>query len=198
MIDRHDNPPGFKWVTILGVAGFLAGFVGPMILAPDANMGPAVGIFIAGPGGVALGALLWGFCTLSRIAARTQWRMLYSITAVAVLATLLGIQPEPKWRGYVFEGRVEACGPPSSLESQVLAYWHKRIAEVNWAEPRAGWEDDLRATLGAAPGVVVTVRLQRRNAIRQHRRPWNREEFAAGWRPHHGGIRYYVANGSCS
>lgn len=40
-----------------GVIGFVGGFVGPMLFAPDANQGPMLGLFITGPGGVLLGAL---------------------------------------------------------------------------------------------------------------------------------------------
>ena len=39
----------------LGGIGFAAGFFGPMLLAPDANQGPLLGIFITGPAGFALG-----------------------------------------------------------------------------------------------------------------------------------------------
>ena len=42
----------------LGVTGFVLGFFGPMLLAPEANQGPMLGIFITGPGGALLGAVL--------------------------------------------------------------------------------------------------------------------------------------------
>ncbi len=40
----------------LGGLGFAAGFSGPMFLAPEANQGPLLGIFITGPLGAVLGA----------------------------------------------------------------------------------------------------------------------------------------------
>ncbi len=43
---------------VLGGAGFVGGFFGPMLFAPDANQGPLLGLFITGPGGAALGAIL--------------------------------------------------------------------------------------------------------------------------------------------
>jgi hypothetical protein len=43
----------------LGAIGFAAGFFGPMLLKPDANQGPMLGIFITGPGGFLLG-LIYG------------------------------------------------------------------------------------------------------------------------------------------
>lgn len=44
--------------AILGGIGLVAGFVGPLIFAPQANQGPLLGIFITGPLGFVLGAML--------------------------------------------------------------------------------------------------------------------------------------------
>lgn len=49
-----------KWGAILGIVGFLGGFVGPVIFTPEANQGPLLGIFITGPLGFVLG-LVVGF-----------------------------------------------------------------------------------------------------------------------------------------
>jgi hypothetical protein len=35
----------------------VGGFLGPMILAPEANQGPLLGIFITGPLGLVVGAI---------------------------------------------------------------------------------------------------------------------------------------------
>jgi hypothetical protein len=43
----------------VGGACFAAGFFGPILLAPEANQGPLLGIFITGPVGLVLG-LAWG------------------------------------------------------------------------------------------------------------------------------------------
>jgi hypothetical protein len=43
--------------VILGGLGFVAGFFGPMILVPQANQGPMLGLFITGPAGVVIGAI---------------------------------------------------------------------------------------------------------------------------------------------
>lgn len=40
---------------VVGGAGFVGGFFGPMIFAPDANQGPLLGLFITGPLGFLLG-----------------------------------------------------------------------------------------------------------------------------------------------
>lgn len=43
--------------VILGGLGFVAGFFGPMIFAPEANQGPLLGLFITGPAGAVIGAI---------------------------------------------------------------------------------------------------------------------------------------------
>lgn len=42
----------------LGALGFARGFFGPIILAPEANQGPLLGIFITGPAEFLLGLVL--------------------------------------------------------------------------------------------------------------------------------------------
>lgn len=41
----------------LGGIGFCVGFFGPLLLAPEANQGPLLGLFITGPLGFVLGAI---------------------------------------------------------------------------------------------------------------------------------------------
>jgi hypothetical protein len=47
----------FRGGFIVGGISFLAGFLGPIILTPQANQGPLVGIFITGPAGFVLGII---------------------------------------------------------------------------------------------------------------------------------------------
>ena len=56
-------PTGFGWALVGTGVGFAGGFFGPMLLAPNANQGPLLGLFITGPlgfvFGAAGGALYW-------------------------------------------------------------------------------------------------------------------------------------------
>jgi len=49
---------GFFGAVGLGFISFLAGFVGPIILTPEANQGPLLGIFITGPLGTIVGGII--------------------------------------------------------------------------------------------------------------------------------------------
>ena len=51
-------PTMVLWAAIVGGIGFVGGFFGPMIFAPDANQGPLLGIFITGPLGFLLGGVM--------------------------------------------------------------------------------------------------------------------------------------------
>ena len=46
--------------VVLGGIGFAAGFFGPILLSPESNQGPLLGIFITGPLGFVLGLLVGG------------------------------------------------------------------------------------------------------------------------------------------
>lgn len=198
MDDETATSPRLKWILIVGAAGFLAGFIGPMVFVPDANQGPLVGIFMSGPAGILLGLLLRGVCTLIKLPASTQWRLLYVTACFVILVTLLLVQPEPALRGYVYEGEVISCDSPEATEQAVIADWNERIAKVTWAQPRAGWQKDMHQVLRDAPGVVVSVQMSRKNAIRENRKPWNRgSQFASGWATQADETLFYDENGSC-
>lgn len=47
-----------RWAIVLGAIGFLGGFVGPVIVTPEANQGPLLGLLITGPLGFILGLLV--------------------------------------------------------------------------------------------------------------------------------------------
>ncbi len=47
----------FRGGVIIGGISFLAGFLGPIIMTPQANQGPLVGIFITGPIGFVVGII---------------------------------------------------------------------------------------------------------------------------------------------
>ena len=60
---RREHPIGFA--LFVGAIAFAAGFFGPIVLAPDANQGPLLGIFITGPLGLLVG-LVWGVARSAR------------------------------------------------------------------------------------------------------------------------------------
>jgi len=62
MNQETPSPPSIgrtavKGCCLLGAIGFIGGFAGPMIVAPDSPQGPMLGIFFTGPGGLVLGLM---------------------------------------------------------------------------------------------------------------------------------------------
>lgn len=191
------KPPGFLWVVLLGAAGFCAGFFGPMVFVPESNQGPMVGIFLTGPGGVALGLLLWLLMKLLPLPGRGQWALLGVLAAAGALTTFYYVQPEPATRGYELELTLDRISPPGAAADEVIADWQKRIARVTWAAPRAGWEVQMRAALAADPGRMLETVLLRQRTIKEHRKPWNRGRlFATPWETVQEKKRYYLPPGA--
>jgi len=46
---------------LVGALGFAIGFYGPILVTPEANQGPLLGIFVTGPGGAILGAIFGAY-----------------------------------------------------------------------------------------------------------------------------------------
>jgi hypothetical protein len=61
------------WAFGVGAVGFALGFFGPIILTPEANQGPLLGIFITGPLAFLVG-LAWGAVRAWRAEARSGVR----------------------------------------------------------------------------------------------------------------------------
>lgn len=53
-----------RFGVTFGVIGFVGGFFGPMLLSPDANQGPMLGIFITGPLGLLAGLVIGAAVTI--------------------------------------------------------------------------------------------------------------------------------------
>jgi MFS family permease len=181
---------------VVGAAGFCAGFFGPIALNPDANQGPLVGIFITGPGGAILGAVVGG-----ALGARgASWRLsIAALTATATLlvaGTLFFALPEPRFRGNVLELRVESCGSPLSLKQEVFDHWDERLAAASWAAVRPRWKEGFEAMAAADPGVVLGVAVTRSTGVYENRKPWNRGTLEGG-KPWWVRERYF-ARGTCA
>jgi len=188
--------PGF-WALTLGAVGGAAGFFGPILLNPDANQGPMLGLFVTGPGGALAGAILgWLFRFLPfSDSVRGQALMLASLLLGA--GTLWFALPEPVVRARVVDATIANCRPARELLPSRIAHWEERIAAVSYAAPRDNWRDDTRRMLRESPGVVVELDVARSNAILEHRRPWERGRLSAqGWKRIEDTQRYF-GGGSC-
>jgi len=189
-----------KWALVLGAVGFVCGFVGPMVFSPDANQGPLLGLFITGPGGALLGAILGLMVGAARPPAAIASSALV-IASVALAAVCLYFSmPEPRYYANVVDAEIVGCGAPDTMRDKAMDDWDDRVAKVTWAPPRAGWREDFDRMVAAYPGVVLEVRVLRESKLYENRKPWNRGTFfARPWATGDAPTRYFArfAGASC-
>ena len=181
------------WVIALGVTGFAAGFFGPMLLNPEANQGPLVGILLTGPGGLIAGAVLGAIARLLPLSERVRALALTLVCAALALATLYFCLPQPKVRGYIIEASIAQCSPAIDEFAASLADWEKAVARTTWAHPAQNWQATARANVRRERGAILTLHIERQLAIFEHRRPWNRGQLTSGeWQSTDTEKRYYA------
>lgn len=77
-----------RWALAIGATGFVCGYAGPLWLAPDSNQGPLLGIFLTGPAGLVLGALLGLVMKLLKVSYQVSLAWLLGTCAVVALGSL--------------------------------------------------------------------------------------------------------------
>jgi len=193
--------PKLRWIWLLGGIGFVAGYLGPIVLNPDANQGPLVGIFISGPIGVALGLVFFVLSSALKITVRRQWQILTASAAALALTTLYCVLPEPALRGHLLDVRVTACAAPRTRTKEIIRGWEERVGKVTWAAPRAGWQEDMRRALRSDTGLVLQATVVRTNQVQIRRKPWNKGKMLVlGWKKADERRWFYLpaADGSCA
>ncbi|MDH4109817.1 MAG: hypothetical protein OEY13_11885 [Gammaproteobacteria bacterium] len=186
------------WVLGLGAVGFVAGLLGPVLLNPEANLGPLLGIFITGPGGAILGAILGLAVRWLGLPAARQWQVFGITAGVLAVGTLFLGLPEPRLRGTVIDAEIRNCKPPAQALERVMTYWEKQLTGT---AARRGWQTDALRSAEADPGVVLELNIMRRIQVYEHRKPWNRGRLTTtGWQSVNAVKRYYAryAGGSCT
>ena len=190
------SSPGF-WAVAMGAVGGAAGFFGPIILNPEANQGPLLGILITGPGGAAAGLVLGFIFRLLPFTDTIRTQALTFFCTLLGAGTLWFALPEPKEVVRVIDGTIGECRSTRELMPARIAHWEERIAAVTWAPPRDNWRADTERMLRDSPGVIVEIDVARSNAILEHRKPWNQGKLtAAGWKRVNE-KREYFGGGSC-
>ncbi len=182
-----------RWALVLGVVGFVCGFFGPIALSPEANQGPLLGIFISGPGGALLGAILGAAAGLLPLPKRVKAAALAVVAIAVALVTLYYSTPSPQYRATIVDAEFRDCQLPDTLREATLADWDERIAKVTWAEPRAGWREDFDRMLQEHRGVVITLDVRRSTMVYENRKPWNKGTLILRpWQPV-GAQKHYFA-----
>jgi hypothetical protein len=193
MIRIPQSPPGLLWPIGVGGVGFAAGFFGPMVLVPESNLGPIIGLFVSGPAGLVLGAVLGLICRLTGVPERVQWFALAGTCALVLLVLGVALQPAPALRGHVIELQVVRERSLSSQADAVIAYWRDYVARVTWTQARPDWEAQMRRDLQTASGSVVDALVVRQRDVLENRKLWNRgTQVATPWVTRNEAVTYYL------
>jgi len=173
----------FRWAAVLGAVGFFCGFVGPLVLAPDANQGPLFGIFISGPAGAVLGALLGMVVGTLGATQAVATPVLVAGAAVVAATTLYFCVPDASVVADVVDARVTGCAPAAAERDRTVARL-ENIAASRPGLPRpVVWSEAYDRALAADGGAILTLHIERRSSLRELRARWNRGTLLAGpWR----------------
>ena len=169
-----------RWALALGATGFAAGFLGPMVLDPESNIGPIVGLLFTGPGGALAGFVLGALFGALPVSSKRRGQWLAAACTLLALGTLYAILPAPAVRGYVIDAEVEGCDRPARSLDEAMGRWEGALRRVTWAHPPASWKEKAARNVEDDPGVVLTMHIHRKRAILRHRRPWDRGATSAG------------------
>lgn len=190
---EKSGPSLFFWARTMGFLGFVVGFFGPMILVPDANQGPMLGIFITGPLGFVLGILFFFLIKVFKIPDRRHRFLLKVICIAQVGVTLFFILPESSSKGVLVKVQVDKCKAANAAVEETIQYWDKKIANVTWASPRNGWKEEMKLSLSQDKGIVLEALVHQENKILEMQKPWNKGQIVGqGWRPLNQRQYYYI------
>ena len=183
-----------RWTVVLGLAGFLSGFIGPIMLAPDANQGPLLGILITGPTGALLGSVLGVAAALAKLSPQSEMRALAAAAAIVAAVTLYFCVPAPRLRATIVDGEVLSCVPAGSLREATVERLN-RLAAARPVPEQVAWAETFDKELGLKPGAVIGVHVHRDAQLFEKQARWDHGVlFALPWRDSEKDERYFAGD----
>jgi hypothetical protein len=162
-----------QWGLLFGLAGFAAGFFGPLLLNPEGNQGPLLGLLLTGPAGVLLGVILSALFSRLPLSTKQIFVVMMSLATAGVLVILYFSLPPPELAGYVIDAEIKSCHKPDVLADAAMARWKKELAHVTGFKPRPDWENEMKEKIAQLDGVVIEVQVSRKRGVYENRKPWN-------------------------
>ncbi len=168
-----------RWATVLGIVGFVCGFIGPMVLASNADQGPMLGIFITGPGGALLGAILGGVVGLLKVPELLVSRALYSVAIIEAVVILYFCIPSPRFYADIVDGEVRQCILPGSLREKTVDLLNEITATHPPLSKPIHWGQAFDRALAENKGVVIEVHVFRHSKLYENQARWNHGTLVA-------------------
>lgn len=179
---------------LMGAAGFLAGFFGPIAFEPGANQGPLLGMFITGPLGVVAGVVL-GVLIPRIVHEHLRMRILVSLAAITFFGVLAGIVclRGPEFVGQLYTAEVTNKRPAMELLPSAIKKWEDMAKQYAHA-PQAGWEEERSKMINTAGGSIVTLRNATVWYVHRQRKPWNKGRLTFTAQPPEAARDAYLAS----
>jgi hypothetical protein len=168
---------------VLGGVGLVVGYVAPLQLDPDSNLGPLVGIIFTGPCAFVLGAVL-GLVSNKLRLGLIAFSICLALAATGVtIGTVNLSRPGARWQGFVIDAEILDCRAPSVYRNEALDRMRALVRKAPTWLTRDNWEEDFDRQLGTDKGVVLTMLVHGRRDIseeRDSRRPGQIAFLGAG------------------
>src|SRR5258708_20363 len=146
-----------RWAVVMGITGFICGLVGRMIFAPESNQGPMLGIFITGPAGALLGAILGVVVSGRNVSAATANRLLAGAAVPVAATTLYFAIPEPRYYADAVEGEIRECTTPDLLRDDAVKRMNELAANHPPLPQPVAWDEAFDKALDQDHGVVLEI-----------------------------------------
>ncbi len=187
-----------RWPVILGAVGLLAGFVGPLVLAPGANQGPLLGLLITGPGGFLIGLLIGAILRFSGVSDAIDRTALVVVASLFGAITLYLSFPARRHVVNLIEGDVQTCTDPMSLKEEAVTR-EDEIDALHRYTPKQPWRAEFDRMLREKPGAVILFDVKRARALYvSEARGSPGAPTADPWRQARRSITYFAAGFDCS
>jgi hypothetical protein len=172
----------WSWAVVLGLVGFVCGFIGPILLNPGANQGPLMGIFITGPGGLILGGILGYIAAKCELTRRTQFIALASASILTgtLVFIFCVVSVQDKYVGSFVRAEIRKCKDPKTLIPEKITSWKNRLRKNSYVKPREGWEKNVDKMTQEDRGVVLEMLVQNHKSIYKSNKPWDRGKLKTG------------------
>jgi hypothetical protein len=139
------------------------------------TLGPLIGIFITGPVGFCLGALLGFVCALIRLGSGSFLAiLLFSALCVAVVTLYLCI-PDPQYRGTIIDAQVQGCESISDNWDQAMVAMASEIVKQQgpYVRIHPDWRNMIEQKQKAEKGVVLSMLVIQERKLHERKEPWN-------------------------
>lgn len=186
----------FLGAAVLAVIALVVGYLAPLVLNPESNLGPLFGIFFTWPVALVVGLVLGIVLNLAKVTNRVFYTS-YALVATVMIPVILYLcLPADRRRDRIVEGEVTRCTSPSPLVDAAVKRWDT-FALRPGPPLRPGWREDVARMLERDRGAVMTVKIDHQWDVYRRRKPWNDGALRISNSTRSGSVQSYFTSSEC-